>query len=248
MSHEYNDFELCYKSWKFRQVGGFWSIGRNLINYFIRFVRNEIQLLFDSKYNGCDEDIMARFLYVNPDKCCVSFGDYGVCISNWVRLQNQIQFVPNVLVKFQKNSQHKFAIQGFGALIKELVDGYLKLNAFEIFFLLYGLYQSLIHLNTTKAKITAILILQCAHVNRELSKFIQDDLFLEILSSNELKTIRNLSNNFEAPFKIYNSQTFGLVNSHYFNEQILSLCGLSKPTRIWEILCHTYLIGNYNAT
>ena len=170
--HEYDNLDISYEGWRFRTVGGFWALGRKCVDFFTQFIQKEIEILFREKYTCLEEDLFARFVFVNGDRCKLSFGDYDTCMINWSGLRQQVQFIPSVLQKFQNNGQHTLAIQGYEALLDSFMNRYLPYHIGDLFELMYCYYISLYYIDQTKAKEIAIQILRIASIEPYVQEII----------------------------------------------------------------------------
>ena len=81
---EFDNRKTYYERWRYRVAGGFWSVGRNVMPEFSKFVRREIAWLRLEHRTPTDEDILGRFVYQFPELCRIYFGDYGSLVANRV--------------------------------------------------------------------------------------------------------------------------------------------------------------------
>jgi hypothetical protein len=193
--HEYNNLQLSCQGWRFRQVGGFWSIGRKNIEFFVHFIRKEIDRLFQEKYTCTEEDLMARFVFAHGDKCKLSFGDYDTCMINWSGLLHQVRFIPSVLRKLQDSGKHDLALYGYEGLLVEYFKGVLPMSVDNMFHLFYHYFISLFYIDKLKAKEVAVQLSRAALINtriRELLTAVESDnskKFHQVLTQDELNVL-----------------------------------------------------------
>jgi hypothetical protein len=162
---EYNDLGICYGSWKYRQVGGFWSIGRKLVDFFILYLRNEIDKVLTGGYVCMDEEVMARFSYVHPEKCKFSFGDYASCIINWTGLKHDLPNVRAYVDKLHFNGRHVMASAGLEQLLESYTRGWIPWSDADVFALMLKYYIETYYVNTNKARQIVMAMIHTAHHN-----------------------------------------------------------------------------------
>lgn len=182
-AHEYYNLHICFEGWRFRQVGGFWAIGRKNVDFFVNFIREEINQLFREKFICTEEDLMARFVFAHSDKCKLSFGDYETCMINWSGLLRQVQYIPSVLCKLQNNHQHRLAIFGFEGLLDAHMKGELPMSIDNFFGLFYYYFISMFYVDRQKSKEVAVQMLRIALVHTR---------FRELLIHTKSADFRNL--------------------------------------------------------
>ena len=131
------DLSVYYDSWKFRLCGNFWSIGKNIVNIFVNFLRTEILTILDKKYIGPDEEIMGKFTYFHPELCTFKFGDYGSSIINRAVIKYDINIVNKAVHKAHVNSLHGIASSGFKEILKSISLKYVESSIENIYLYLY---------------------------------------------------------------------------------------------------------------
>ena len=220
--HEYDNLHICCEGWRFRQVGGFWAIGRKNVEFFVNFIRKEIDQLFEKRYICTEEDLMARFVFAHSEKCKLSFGDYDTCMINWSGLWRQVQYVPSVLHKLLNNGKHRLAIFGFESLLDAYCQGKLPMSAENLFELLYYYFIALFYVDKLKSKEIAVQMLRMSLVNlriRELLFYAESAEFINfryVLTADELGVL--------SPFNYENQPFFKSILSK-IAPQLLTIDG-----------------------
>ena len=232
--YEYQNLPIFCEGWRFRQVGGFWAIGRKNVDFFVNFIREEINRILEAKYVCTEEDIMARFVFAHGDKCKLSFGDYDACIINWLGLTRKVHFIPSVLRKLQNNGQHKLALYGFEGLLDAHSKGNLPMTADDIFELLYYYFISLFFVDKLKSKEVVVQILRISLVNTRIRQL------LMITESTDFKNFRHVLTKNEldllSPFNYNNKPFFELMTSKCSPQ--LVICGgpnIFRPADLYNI-------------
>lgn len=164
---EYDSLDECYGSWKYRQVGGFWSIGRNGIEFFVSFLRNEIESLLRMGRVCMDEEVMARFSYTHQDRCRFSFGDYGSCVVNWIGLKHDMHVTRRAIDKAHRFGRHLMAVTGFEKLLQSYSSKILQWSISDVMFLLMSYYIEMYYVDKPKSRAIAIKIMHMVNEHSE---------------------------------------------------------------------------------
>lgn len=171
-TEEYENVILGCSRWQYRQVGGFWSVGNSIFDFYIRRIYQEIQTVLDNQCLCADEDIMARFSYTNPEKCQFSFGNYASCIVNWMGLRYDIGLAKKVINDMHRQGRHHAAVMGIEKILEGFANGWMEWSEQDVFNYLIIYYIETYYLNTEKARMIATHIADLSHRNH----FIHDRL------------------------------------------------------------------------
>lgn len=160
---EYNDDEACFGAWHYRQVGGFWSVGRHLMDFFVSFVRNEVDQLLHRQRVCMDEEIMARFSYAHPARCKFSFGDYVSCVSNWLGLKSDVDVAKRAIEKAHRCGLHHMAAAGLEQLLNSYNQGWIPWSTADVIHYAITCYIELYYVDAVQARKLAIQIVHWAN-------------------------------------------------------------------------------------
>lgn len=159
-AEEFERPERAFEGWRYRVVGGFWAMGRNVVERLVDAVRKDIQWLFDIQYIGVDEDLLARLVYQYPQHCRLSFGDYKSCILNWAGPFADCEYVMAVCEKLQDSSHHTCALDGFNLLLHGFAYHFLPLALPSLWPMLLRYHRSLQVVEPPKARKVALFLRQ----------------------------------------------------------------------------------------
>ena len=175
-NQEYSNLNECCTSWKYRQVGGFWSVGRNLVDHFVSDIYKDLNFILSQGYVTQDEDIMARFAHRNPHLCKFGFGDYRSCIVNWLPKRCYDMHVAlKCIERCHDKGLHVMAIAGFEWQVNLMLSGALQLLPYQFFGLLKKWYIQTFYVDQQKAKELVFLACYLAHVNYEFKYLFEDE-------------------------------------------------------------------------
>lgn len=172
--HEFDSLEESFGSWKYRQVGGFWSLGKNCFDFFIQFVREQIEFILASERICADEEIMARFSCLHPDKCVFSFGDYASCVCNWIALTHDLTVAVTAINKSHIHGLHHMACQGAAKMLNTYNQGFISIEKPNLIRFMFMYYIEAFYTNKQLARQVAIHFLLCAHVDPEFARFFNE--------------------------------------------------------------------------
>ena len=173
---EYNSLDECFGSWKYRQVGGFWSIGRQGIEFFLSYLRSEIDWVLQHGRVCMDEEVMARFSYAHPERCKFSFGDYGSCVVNWLGLKHDLHVARRAIDKVQQHGKHCMAVIGFEKLLQSYVQRWIPWSPSDVMRLLMTYYIEMYYIDKVRARAIAIKFLHMANEHSDAHEYYQNNM------------------------------------------------------------------------
>lgn len=154
---EYDNLQEYCSKWRYRQVGGCWSVGRQIILPFFQCLYEELTTILTRGYKCADEDIMARFVWKYPQLCTFSFGDYQSCISNWLGLFEDFEVAKYYITQAHARGVHHVATAGTAWLINEqLSKGSKDYSLPIICHYLLQLYIEMYYIEKSRAKEIAL--------------------------------------------------------------------------------------------
>jgi hypothetical protein len=162
---EYDNVVVCCSAWRYRQVGGFWSIGRLIFNEFLTAIREEIETVLNAGCVCMDEEIMARFSFRHPELCRFSFGDYQSCIVNWRGLRYDIHIARNAINKAHLYGRYHMAMAGWQQLLRAGSLGYFSMASILMYDYLLNWYLAGTFCNLPEAVSVARFVIYCAAKN-----------------------------------------------------------------------------------
>ena len=188
-TEEYENVVLCCSAWRYRQVGGFWSIGRVIFNEFLTAIRQEITTVLEAGCVCMDEEIMARFSYRHSHLCRFSFGDYQSCIVNWRGLRYDIHIAKPAISKAHLYSLHHMAATGWQQLLQAGALGYWNMSSAEMYDYLLNWYMAMHYIDPVEATVIARFVIFCAARN----DFFQNMLFHDAATMFRYVNLHDLS-------------------------------------------------------
>lgn len=117
---EFHDLDTYFKHWRWRVSGGFWSIGSKEWNNFYSTIHEQWVAMVYSGHLGACEELIARYVYLCPQRCVFFFGDYASCISNRVGLYHDLQVAYRCIARADCNNLHHIAAAGYEQLLVSL--------------------------------------------------------------------------------------------------------------------------------
>jgi hypothetical protein len=188
---EFESLDESFGAWKYRQVGGFWSIGKNCIDFFMQFIRDQINFIIAAERICADEEIMARFSFSHPDKCVFSFGDYASCVCNWVALTHDLTVASNAINKSNNCGLHHMASQGAYKVLDSFNRNLLHIDKYTVIHFMFMYYIQMYYIDKSIARQIAIQYLLSTHVDSDFSKLFEErreslkQQFLFVMSEQE---------------------------------------------------------------
>jgi hypothetical protein len=173
-SYEFNSLEESFGSWKYRQVGGFWSIGKQCIEFFMQFIHEQIDMILKTERICADEEIMARFSFAHPDKCVFSFGDYASCVCNWLNMTNDLHVAVTAINKCHIHSLHHMAYQGVSKILDVFNRGLISISKPDVVKFMFMYYIESFYVRHDMARKIAIHFLLCAHIDPCFAEFLSE--------------------------------------------------------------------------
>lgn len=188
---EYESLDESFGAWKYRQVGGFWSVGKNCIDFFMKFIRDQIDFIISAERICADEEIMARFSFAHPDKCVFSFGDYASCVCNWFALTHDLEVASNAINKSSNCGLHHMASQGAYKVLDSYNRNLLNIDKHTLINFTIMYYIQMYYIDKSIARQIAIQYLLCTHVDSDFALFFEEkreslkQQFLFVMSEQE---------------------------------------------------------------
>lgn len=192
---EFDSLNECFGSWKYRQVGGFWSIGRHGIEFFLSYIRSEIESLLQNKRVCMDEEVMARFSYTHPERCKFSFGDYGSCVVNWLGLKHDLHVARRAINKAHQSGRHAMAVTGLEKLLQSYARGLILWSPSDVVGLLMIYYIEMYYVDKVKSRAIAIKFLHMANEHDYVREYYKNNTtyiksnFSFVLTDKELEEL-----------------------------------------------------------
>jgi hypothetical protein len=149
--HEYNSLAECCGSWRFRQVGGFWAVGKVCVQFFLADVRRDMEFILDQGYMCSDEDLLARFTFRHPNRCHFCFGDYASCVSNWCNMWHDAHIARAYIEKAHVCGLHYLCKAGTLWLIQGWASSQISTTLPEVMTWFVRLFLALYHLEETQS-------------------------------------------------------------------------------------------------
>lgn len=192
-SREFEDLEESFGSWKYRQVGGFWSIGKHCIDFFLKFIRDQIDFILAKERICADEEIMARFSFSHPEKCVFSFGDYASCVCNWNAITQDLFVATNAINKSHDSGLHHMASQGAFKILDAYNRNLLNIDKPILVHFILMYFVQIYYVDKMIARRVAIHFMQCVNIDTYFARFFElkrDDLkqqFLFVMDEQEFE-------------------------------------------------------------
>jgi hypothetical protein len=213
-TEDYENVIECCAAWRYRQVGGFWSIGRQVFNTFLTGVRAEIQTVLDAGCVCMDEEIMARFSYRHPELCRFNFGDYQSCIVNWRGLRYDIHIAQVAVSKAHLYGRYHMASTGWQKLLLAGAAGVYPLTAPMMYDLLCRWYLAAYFVNHSEAVQIAKFIIFSSSIHDYFRAHVVRDTntLFQYVGLSDLKVTQDiLQENASFPFLYQHVSNLGLI-------------------------------------
>ena len=170
---EYHDLFLSCSYWQYRQAGGFWSVGRPVMQLFIDTLRTDTETILQAGYACMEEDLMARFVFAHPEKCCFMFGDDQSCISNWIDMKHDLTIAHRIVLVGGAMQLDHIVAACIPFMLQNVCRGLILCDIAHVFRYLCQWYTSLSRIQSHLAVSVGHFILLCSTLHPQFLQILQ---------------------------------------------------------------------------